>query len=229
MTLGLRFVTITALLLLAFFLVDFQTTPALVLATVALVIFGVLPWLARRYTRGRMAKMRQVIKRDIHKGKLARDPASWTVYALPESTIRQLRDVTLLQVVVHKVLSRGSDQARRHRTIESEWNETASKLKRAPRKRMRMYEARWKNRVAVHLFLGTPFGWTLGIVGAIAMGVAVVARLITRPSLRLGKQLVRERLRSTRDRLGSHVRYETQGDEMAETASRPSTESPVAG
>ena len=31
------------------------------------------------------------------------------------------------------------------------------------------------------------------------------------------------------DRLGSHVRYETQGDEMAETASIPSTESPVAG
>lgn len=207
----LRVLTIAGILFGALSLVDFSLVPTIAISVAALVIFVFLPWQARNRFRLRMMRLRQSVRRDIREGRLARQRLPWRMFGLADGAVNDARDVTMLQVLAFRALAPGYAREGWTQAAESEWKMGIRKLKKgSSRSRLRGYHLRWKNVVVVHLFSGTPLGWFVGGVAALVLGLMLAWRLITRPSIRLAKQAIRDRLRGSRESLAMTVRYGVQ-------------------
>lgn len=190
-------------------------------------MFVYLPWRSRNRFRLGMLRLKQSVRRDIREGKLARQKLPWRMFGLAEGGVKEARDVTMLQVVTFRLVLPRYAREGWIQGAESEWKNAIRKLKKgSSRNRLRGYHLRWKNLIVVHLFSGTPFGWLVGAVAALWLGLVLTWRLITRPSLRLAKQAIRDRLRGTREALAMIVRYGIQPKPKAKKNRQP--DSPAA-
>lgn len=204
----MRALGIAGVVLLACALFDFSLVPTIVIAVVALVIFVYLPWRSRNRFRLRMTRVKQGVRKDIREGKLARQKLPWRVFGLADGGVKEARDVTMLQVMTFRLVLPRYARENWTQAAESEWKNGIRKMKNMnPRNRLRNYERQWKNLVVVHLFIGTPFGWLVGGAATLWLGLVLLARLITRPSIRLAKLAIRDRLLRTREGLAMIVRY----------------------
>lgn len=227
-TLGIRGVWIVGVVLLALYLVDFEPVPSAIVLAVAVVVFVLIPWRARLALTRRLLEVRKAVQRDMERRTLPRGRRPRTILRLADSGVRHVRDVTLLQALVFKALTKGG-RAIRHEAKATQW-ETSMKSFGRPRvrKRLRTYELRWKNAVVIHLFVGTPLGWIVGGLGAIVLGVMVLIRVVTRPSLWLAKRMAKGRLRGTRESLTRTLRYEfAERDEKLASERAPAASSPA--
>jgi hypothetical protein len=211
-----RVVSIAAIVAGTLAVFDLSLVASVVVAVVALLLFVVLPWQARNRFRIRMLKLRQSVRRDIREGRLAKQRLPWRMFGISDGALNDVRDITMLQVVIFKMLAPRQEREAWTQAVESEWKIGIRKLKKgASRDRMRGYNQRWKNLVVVHLFSGTPFGLLFAGIAALYVGLVLAWRLITRPSMRLAKQAVRDRLRGTRESLAMIVRYGVQPKKSA--------------
>ena len=205
---------------------DFSLVPVIVIAIVGLLIFVFLPWQARNRFRLRMLRLKQSVRRDIREGRLARQRLPWRMFGLSQGAVKNARDVTMLQVVAFRMVAPRYARETWTQAAETEWKNGIRKLKKgSSRNRLRGYHLRWKNAVVVHLFSGTPFGWLVGGAAGLWLGLVLAWRLITRPSIRLAKQAIRDRLRVTRESLAMSVRY---GVQPKPKVKKQGSEEPVA-